>query len=263
MMQRSQRQGFTLIEVLVVVAVMGVLVGLLVPVLAAARGSAGTAACGSNLRELAQANIIFAQDNDQRYVPGAADFIRNLNRWHGRRGSVHEPFNHTQGPLASYLGAEGRVQQCPAYRPDATGFEVGCGGYGYNNEYVGRSRLDDPAPPDNDLRGGRVDVFASPRQTVMFTDAAIARQEGGEPIVSEYSFAEPPFFATGAEGWPTTPSIHFRHGGQANAVYLDGHVDSHAMSFTRASVYGVSEQESRALGIGYFGPRDNSWFDRQ
>jgi prepilin-type N-terminal cleavage/methylation domain-containing protein/prepilin-type processing-associated H-X9-DG protein len=256
MMRRGGRRGFTLIELLVVIGIMGVLVGLLVPALAAARGSADTAACGSNLRELAKANIVFAQDNDQRYVPGAADFIRNLNRWHARRGNVHEPFDHAEGPLASYLGTEGRVQQCPAYKPDATGFEVGCGGYGYNNEYVGRNH------PDDDLRGGRIDMFASPRQTVMFADAAIARQEGGEPIISEYSFVEPPFFAMGGGSWPTTPSIHFRHSGQANAVYLDGHVESHTMSFTRASAYDVSEQESRALGIGYFGPQDNAWFDR-
>lgn len=257
MHSKQHQPGFTLIELLVVIAIIGVLAGLLVPVLASARDSAEAAACGSNLRELAKANVAFAQDNDQHYVPGAADFLRNLNRWHGRRDNVHEPFDHTKGPLASYLGAQGLVQQCPRYRPDATGFEVGCGGYGYNNEYVGRNQ------PDNDLRGGRIDAFPSPRQTVMFADAAIARREGGEPIVSEYSFAEPPYFAMGAESWPTTPSIHFRHGARANAVYLDGHIESHPMSFTRASVYDVSEDESRGLGIGYFGPRDNSWFDRK
>jgi dolichol-phosphate mannosyltransferase len=56
--------GFTLIELLTVIAVMTILAGLLFPVLANARRSAQKTTCRSNLRQLAFAIQIYAQDYD-------------------------------------------------------------------------------------------------------------------------------------------------------------------------------------------------------
>ena len=48
----SIRHGFTVIELLVVVANIGVLAALLLPALKSARDAAITSACGNNLRQL-------------------------------------------------------------------------------------------------------------------------------------------------------------------------------------------------------------------
>lgn len=59
------RRAFTLIELLVVVAIIAVLAALLFPVFARARESARRTACTSNLRQIGQAVLLYAQDADE------------------------------------------------------------------------------------------------------------------------------------------------------------------------------------------------------
>jgi prepilin-type N-terminal cleavage/methylation domain-containing protein/prepilin-type processing-associated H-X9-DG protein len=60
------RRGFTLIELLVVVGIIGVLAGILVPVLLRAREKGRQATCLSHQRQIAQALLMKAQDNGGR-----------------------------------------------------------------------------------------------------------------------------------------------------------------------------------------------------
>lgn len=73
------RRAFTLIEVLVVIAVIAVLVAMLLPGLSAAREAARRAACASNVRQLAAAGLLYANDNRQGvYVPTLFDWEDNV-----------------------------------------------------------------------------------------------------------------------------------------------------------------------------------------
>jgi prepilin-type N-terminal cleavage/methylation domain-containing protein/prepilin-type processing-associated H-X9-DG protein len=72
--RRQAARAFTLIELLVVIAIIGILAGLLLPVLAAAKQRALRAACESNLHQIGVALQIYAGDNsdklpDLRYPP--------------------------------------------------------------------------------------------------------------------------------------------------------------------------------------------------
>jgi len=67
-------KGFTLIELLVVIAIIAVLMAVLMPSLHRAREQGQRAACLNNLKQLAVAWILYADDNDDKIVNGEAEY---------------------------------------------------------------------------------------------------------------------------------------------------------------------------------------------
>jgi len=264
-------KGFTLVELLVVISVIGILMAVLVPALAAARSHGRSLVCKSNLRQILMANISYASENDDSYVPAASDMWDNSGhyRWHGARDSLDEPFDPTKGPLITYFG-NGQIKECPEKIRFLQGqdwdsnFEQGCGGYGYNMIYLGSRTWKGGFLTIEDWKNSyrqttHTAEVARPSETLMFADTAISTD--GLNLI-EYSFAEPPFYVS--EGNPITsfylsPSIHFRHRDLANVGWADGHVDSREMAkFDKRNAYGVSSDD---MNLGWFEPLDNTPFD--
>ena len=102
-------RAFTLIELLVVLVVIGILAGLLLPVLGRTLESGRATACLSNLRQVGTALQLYVDDYGNR-LPVMRDALLGTN---GVRGS--------NGPaaidvvLSNYLGAP-KVLQCPSDR---------------------------------------------------------------------------------------------------------------------------------------------------
>lgn len=116
--------AFTLVELLVVVAVIAVLAGLLLPSLARAKQAGYAAACSSNLRQLQLASLSYAQDHRDELPPNNFSFIvgdtntpalTNLSWAPGDVTRDTTPSNLMAGVIYPYLQSTA-VYRCPADR---------------------------------------------------------------------------------------------------------------------------------------------------
>ncbi len=275
----SRRGGFTLIELLVVVAIISVLAALLFPVFAQAREKARQATCVSNIRQLTMANLLYADDYDGRLVRAAPDIWSGFGgrlRWHGVRegtsvgGGVFVP---ELGPLWPYLASK-EVKECPTFRDykraghgSYNDFEAGCGGYGYNSEFLGSAnwRMGGAGPTAQEVSAHLAEI-ADASGTFMFADTAFL-QFYPSTYAIEYSFMEPPYWPGYALEWDMwmrpMPSVHFRHNGTANFSYVDGHVKALPRGVTPegAGVYGGTVEAQIEFGLGWPAPDDFAFWD--
>jgi prepilin-type N-terminal cleavage/methylation domain-containing protein/prepilin-type processing-associated H-X9-DG protein len=245
------RPGFTLIEIFVVIAVIAVIAAILLPVLAAARERARRARCTTSLRQLALANMLYAQDHDGYFVPAAPRFYEEDRwRWFGVRNNEGS-FEPREGPLVPYLRDGGALRHCPSFTPIG-GFDIGTGGYVYNSICIGSRAWWEGFRPEAFDGSGREGELARPSETAMFADGALDVGTG----VAEYAFmTPPPAVAARIKGAdPFDPAIHFRHDERANVVFADGHARalSRALSQPASPVYPGAAPAAR--GLGWFGP---------
>ncbi len=82
----KRKEGFTLIELLVVIAIIAILAAILFPVFSAAREKARQATCISNLKQIGQAMLMYANDYDEVFVTW------NSCSQAGSAGGVYWPF---------------------------------------------------------------------------------------------------------------------------------------------------------------------------
>lgn len=254
-------RAFTLIELLVVIAIIGILTAILLPVLSQAREQGRQSLCSQNLRQLAIANQLYAQDWNGYFVPAAPDFLSDRRRWFGTRNREGR-FEPKDGPLVPYMRDGGSLRRCPSFET-SVGFDRGTGGYVYNDVGVG-SRLwfigYTPGLPAFDCGLAEWEI-QKPAETAMFAEGALDIGNG----LAEYTFLiAPPDVLRRIRNsyYPLDPSVHFRHNGNANVVFVDGHLRPLKMaeSVDQSGVYiGANPKASR---IGWFAPaRGDTFYD--
>jgi prepilin-type N-terminal cleavage/methylation domain-containing protein/prepilin-type processing-associated H-X9-DG protein len=164
----QKRTGFTLVELLVVIGIIAVLVGILLPALAASRESARAIKCAANLRSIGQGIAMYLAENQQKFPPS--------NFYYGTAISstgVQTPAKPTQGSAFLYGSTlapnDGRLMttqgwemfQCPEFEN---------GGIPPANTFAGNN--DDGL--SNEAGPGVIDMQA-PRLSYMLNEALTPR----------------------------------------------------------------------------------------
>jgi prepilin-type processing-associated H-X9-DG protein len=203
-----------LIELLVVVAVIGILAALLLPALGRSKASAQRIGCVSNLRQLGLAAQMYWDEHENqafRYRRGATnDGVIYWFGWlaNGREGE--RAFDAAQGALFPFLGGRG-VEVCPAlntalpyFKLKATGAAYG---YGYNLQ-LSAPLSQPPISLSKVTQPAELGVLADAAQVNDF-QAPASRDR---PLLEEFYYVN-----------TNEPTVHFRHARQANVVFGDGH----------------------------------------
>ncbi len=194
-----QEEGHSLVEVIVVIALVAIGVMVVIPSVEMIRASAHQTACLQNLKQIGQASQLYAAER-QTVVPWCAT----------NEGGAYE---YWWQALAPYADGDLKIFHCPSdknFLPTEMSRTLS---YGWNYNLVGHGNTDPEYHPD-DFR--RLIQFDRPGETLIATDGP-----GGLASNQEDSWGY-------IDGNPWHTADPKRHNGKGNALFLDGHVEAMA-----------------------------------
>lgn len=243
----ARKSAFTLIELLTVIAIIGILAAIIIPTVGSVRNKAKGVRCSSNLRQIGIAIRVFANENRGMMVP--------------YRGESNDPANKGEGwlwteyliPYMNIKTPNGKLPELPAgsdYKEESSYFymcpsspvPVNWRAWGnYALHPVIMKATPNLAPPNFPIT-----KVQRPSQVIIIADGSVqtgsdirggSSDDGsGQFFNKTFPYTTDPLNVLNApvaaenlnpnKDDNTTGWIRYRHNNSANCLFLDGHVKS-------------------------------------
>ena len=226
MYKSPKRQTFfTLVELLIVIAIIAILAGMLLPALNKARETARSIACINNLNTYGKATMLYIDDTMGRFLPpmivrdstGSVPVSQNprfnvgiylLNKWIAWN-TMYCPSSDVNPIYKDWITGKNKTL-------NAENHSLQWGSYGFNAVVGNRVAR-------------RLRIIERPTHYLLFADSKILKEDA---TYGSYPYIEMNGWASNGD---TTSSVYPWHLGgiSTNALFADGHVSSF-----RATAYG-------------------------
>lgn len=229
-----RRKGFTLVETLVVIAIIAILAAILFPVFAQAREKARQVDCISNIRQIGMGLMMYVQDHDEYYPVGQYNRDANHMQWKydiaytlksgnpfGMGGIyVCRSFPFQPKPLQGFESAEPRASAYAGHArlfPDGDGLDPKLGISPFAHmPVVALAQLDDVS--------SKIAVTETGWTGQNWNDGWFHVEESQWLPTQQYPQGEAVYWGNcDNDPWCGTYP-HYRHHGAASGLFIDGHV---------------------------------------
>jgi len=211
-------RAFSLLELLVIIAVIGLLITVLMPALARVRMTVSTAVCATNVKQMAMAMQLYTNDNDNFIFPLKTTEMAPSGTWWwfgfeaagGPTVEGNRILDRERGRLWQYYEVSDSIELCPSFAVDSPRYKPKYTTHW--STYGLPQKLTNPAVPTS------IDQIAQPAAMLAFADCAQINTwqlpaSAGNPMFEQWFYVD-----------RTLQTVHYVHDRHANASMFDGHV---------------------------------------